>query len=734
MTPLDPRHNLAPVSSTLSAAVAPGAPPQLLLVDDEPRILGSLCELLKHRGFILSTATSGNEALRKLSLEPFDLVILDLRLPDISGHEIMDFMNARQIDANVIVTSGDAGIDAAIGALKRGAYDYLRKPYSREELLKAVHNALQQRRLESENRQIAAQLEYSERHYRYLVDSSPDIIFTLSAKGVITFVNHRVEPLLGYKREELVGQHYSELVHELDMERANFVFSDKKRDHRWSRNVELRLKSNRIDDEARTFIIELMTVTAIDRHKTNAVLSGNTESLGVYGVARDITESKRADELIAYQAYHDILTDLPNRLLFKDRLNLALLQAKRKKNILAVLFVDLDRFKVVNDSLGHPIGDELLQQAALRLRACLRQSDTLSRFGGDEFTVGLPELEQPEDASRMAQKLLQSLRQPFVLGGHALHISASIGVAVFPDDGDCIDELIRKADLAMHSIKAKGRNGHAFFNLGMQDLSSERITLEHDLHLALSQGELEMYYQPQVDVATGKVIGVEALMRWNHPRRGFLGASTFLPFAEDNGFIIQLSDWMLEATCRDLLAWNTLGGEPIYLSINLSPHYLERGDFFDKLKSTLDHYGISAEQIEVEVTENICIRNPLTAIEQLNKLCQLGVRVAIDDFGTGYSSLSYLHRFPIHILKIDRSFVIPIEDDGLQFPVVLAIISIAKGLGLKLVAEGVETEVQKRYLEQAGCATFQGYYFHRPMSHHALMDLLRAEKYDSSRV
>lgn len=728
MTPLDPLHDLAPASSLLAAVTAPGAPPQLLLVDDEPRILGSLCELLRHRGFILSTASTGKEALRKLSQEPFDLVILDLRLPDISGHEIMDFMNARQIGANVIVTSGDAGIEAAIGALKRGAYDYLRKPYSREELLKAVHNALQQRRLESENRQIAAQLEYSERHYRYLVDSSPDIIFTLSAKGVITFVNHRVEPLLGYKREELVGRHYSELVHELDMERANFVFGDKKRDHRWSRNVELRLKSNHVEDEARIFIIELMTVTAIDRHKPGAVLSENTDSSGVYGVARDITESKRADELIAYQAYHDILTDLPNRLLFKDRLNLALLQAKRKKNMLAVLFVDLDRFKVVNDSLGHPVGDELLQQAALRLRACLRQSDTLSRFGGDEFTVGLPELEQPEDASRMAQKLLQSLRQPFVLGGHALHISASIGVAVFPGDGDCIDELVRKADLAMHSIKAKGRNGHAFFNADMQDLSSERITLEHDLHLALSQGELEMYYQPQVDVASGKVIGVEALMRWNHPRRGFLGAGTFLPFAEDSGFIIQLSDWMLEATCRDLLAWNTLGGEPVYLSINLSPHYLERGDFFEKLKSTLDHYGISAEQIEVEVTENICIRNPLTAIEQLNKLCQLGVRVAIDDFGTGYSSLSYLHRFPIHILKIDRSFVIPIEDDGLQFPVVLAIISIAKGLGLKLVAEGVETEVQKRYLEQAGCATFQGYYFHRPMSHLALMDLLRTEK------
>ncbi len=719
---------MTPVSTTLAAAALPSAPFQLLLIDDEPRILNSLCELLKNRGFVLSKAANGNEAVRKLSQQRYDLVILDLRLPDISGHEVMDFMAARQMDANVIITSGDAGIDAAIGALKRGAYDYLRKPYSREELLKAVHNALYQRRLAAENRQIAAQLEYSERHYRFLVDSSPDIIFTLSADGVITFVNHRVEPLLGFKCEELVDRHYSALVHEIDMERANFVFGDIKRDHQWSRNIELRLKSNRVEDEPRTFIVELATVPSNNQQKIPSSIPANTASSGVYGVARDITENKRADELIAYQAYHDILTNLPNRLLFKDRLNLALLQAKRKKGILAVLFVDLDRFKVVNDSLGHPIGDELLQQAAIRLRDCLHHGDTLSRFGGDEFTVGLPELEQPEDASRMAQKLLQSLRQPFVLGGHALHISASIGVAVFPDDGDCIDELIRKADLAMHSIKAKGRNGHAFFNVDMQDLSSERITLEHDLHLALSQGELEMYYQPQVDVASGKVIGVEALMRWNHPRRGFLGAGTFLPFAEDSGFIIQLSDWMLEATCRDLLAWNTLGGEPVYLSINLSPHYLERGDFFEKLKSTLDHYGISAEQIEVEVTENICIRNPLTAIEQLNKLCQLGVRVAIDDFGTGYSSLSYLHRFPIHILKIDRSFVIPIEDDGLQFPVVLAIISIAKGLGLKLVAEGVETEVQKRYLEQAGCATFQGYYFHRPMSHLALMDLLRTEK------
>jgi len=276
-------------------------------------------------------------------------------------------------------------------------------------------------------------------------------------------------------------------------------------------------------------------------------------------------------------------------------------------------------------------------------------------------------------------------------------------------------------------MKDQGRNGHAFFDHAMVNRSSERIVLEHDLHMALTRNELEMYYQPQVDVATGKIIGAEALMRWNHPQRGFLGATAFLPFAEESGLIIPISDWMLEATCSDLLDWNALGGEPPYMSINLSPHYLERGNFFDKLKNTLDRYLISPNQLEVEVTENICIRNPLAAIEQLNKLCQLGVRVAIDDFGTGYSSLSYLHRFPIHILKIDRSFVIPIEDENLQFPVVLAIISIAKGLGLKLVAEGVETEVQKRYLEQAGCQTFQGYYFHKPMRQNTLLGLLKSQ-------
>ena len=711
-----------------SSAAAPAkAPTQVLLVDDEPRMLSSLSELLKSRGFALTTAASGSEAIQYLSEGPFDLVILDLHLPDISGHEIMDFMNTQQTGANMIVTSGDRGIEAAIGALKRGAYDYLRKPYTSDELLKTVDNALQQRSLQAENRRIAGQLESSERKYRYLVDSSPDIIYTLDHEGRFTFVNDRAQQLLSFSRDELLGKHYSVLIHDEDVKRANYVFNEARGDHRRSRNVELRLKSRHADGEARSFTHELMRIPFSTNEKPKDGGLSSRELFGTYGIARDITDRKKADELITYQAYHDILTDLPNRVLFKDRLGLAVLQAKRNDSCLALLFIDLDRFKLVNDTLGHGIGDQLLQQTALRLKACLRSGDTLARLGGDEFTAVLPELNDRQDAVVIAEKFLECLRLPFQLAGQSLHISASIGIAIYPGDGESLDELIRNSDIAMYHTKAEGKNGHSFFDHSMLDASYKKIALEHSLRRALDLGELEMYYQPQVDVKTRKIIGAEALMRWNHPQRGLLSAGEFLPFSEENGLIIPISDWMLEAICLDLLDWNAVGGDCMRLSLNLSPQYLDRGDFFDKLKNALGRHHIAPTQIEVEVTENICIRNPQIAIEQLDKLCLLGVSVAIDDFGTGYSSLSYLHRFPIHTIKIDRSFVMKIQDDSSQFPVVLAIISIAKGLGLNLVAEGVETPAQERYLENSGCTTMQGFLYHQPLSQKRLVELLREQ-------
>ena len=703
--------------------------PRLLLVDDEPMLLCSLCELLKNRGYHLHTATCGSEAVEQLSKVQFDLVLLDLRLPDFGGHEIMDFINARGIETKVIILSGDVGIEAAIGALKRGAYDYLRKPHTREELLKTVDNALQQRRLENDNRRIAWQLECSEKLYRYLVDSSPDIIYTLDQEGRFTFVNDRAQLLLGFGRDELIGKHYSVLVHDEDIERARYVFNERRVGDRASRNVELRLKSLCDDDKERSFENTLMTISfnSMGMYSLSKEVT-KREFFGTYGVARDITGRKRAEQLISYQAYHDILTDLPNRILFKDRLGLAVIQAKRNEAELAVMFVDLDRFKLVNDTMGHVRGDELLQVVAGRLKDCLRRGDTLARIGGDEFTVVLPELRDRADAEIIADKFLESFRQPFILDGSAVYISASIGIAVYPSDGESIDELLRHADIAMYHVKARGKNGHSFYEPTMLDASYQKIALEQNLRRALEHNELELYYQPQVDSLSGNVIGAEALMRWNHPERGLLSAGEFLPFAEENGLMIPISDWMLGALCRDILKWNATGRNNVLFSVNISPQYLDRRDFFDKMRGTLAHYGIPPSQIEVEITENICIRNPQHAIEQLNRLCQLGVSVAIDDFGTGYSSLSYLHRFPIHTIKIDQSFVKEIKNESGHFPVVLAIISIARGLDLKIVAEGVETSTQVRYLEQSGCTTMQGYYYHKPLSRHQFSELLHTKQ------
>ena len=699
--------------------------PRLLLVDDEPMLLNSLCELLKGRGYQLVTASTGSEAIAHLGRMKFDLALLDLRLPDYSGHEIMDFINSAGIETKVIVLSGDTGIDAAIGALKRGAYDYLRKPHTREELLTTVDNALRQRRLENENQNIAWQLECSEKLYRYLVDSSPDIIYTLNHEGRFTFVNDRAQQLLGFSAADLVGKHYSELVHDEDLERARYVFNERRVGQRASRNVELRLKSNLNNDQELTFENTLMTIS-FNSMGMYAVGSEPTqrEFFGTYGVARDITERKRAEAMISYQAYHDILTDLPNRMLFKDRLGLAVIQAKRNRCGLAVMFIDLDRFKLVNDTLGHVKGDELLQQVAGRLKSCLRRGDTLARLGGDEFTVVLPELHDKSDAQVIADKFLETFRKPFLLEDNEFHVSASIVIAVYPEDGESIDELLRHADMAMYHVKAQGKNGHSFYEGTMFDASYREIMLEKNIRRALERNELVMYYQPQVEMTTGQICGAEALMRWNHPERGLLSPSEFLPFAEENGLMVAISDWMLEAVCSDIQERNLLGIAPIRVSMNVSPHYLDRGDFFEKMRQALIEYNIPAEQIEVEITENICIRNPQHVNDQLTSLCQLGVSVAIDDFGTGYSSLSYLHRFPIHTVKIDQSFVKEIQREDGHFPVVLAIISIAKGLGLNLVAEGVESDIQARYLRQYGCNTMQGYHFYQPLPAKTLQEIL----------
>lgn len=700
----------------------------ILVVDDDVRMATSMQALLSFGVYQVDIVHSAMDALPRLISGNYDLVLLDLRMPGLDGHQTMDLIAANGVDVPVIVVSGEKDIGAAIGALKRGAVNYVRKPFHAEELLNAVSQALQKRRLEIERRDMQFRLESSERLYRYLVDSLPDIIYTLDPQGRFTYVNERAQQLLGFSREQLVGHHYSTIVYDEDLDKARYVFQERRIGERASRNVELRLKSRNAMGEQRYFENTLLTIsfnsTAL---YTYDATNQQRELFGTFGVARDITDLKRAEQRIAYQAYHDVLTDLPNRALFKDRLDLAIIHAQRNSTGIGVMFVDLDGFKLVNDTLGHHKGDQLLQQVASRMRGNLRKGDTLARVGGDEFTLLLPDVRNRNDASVIAQKFLWSLEQPFELEGRQVHLSASIGIALFPEDGGSMEDLVRHADIAMYQVKVAGKNGYGFYDSQMETAANEKILLAQSLRHAIECNELEMYYQPQVDAQTRRIVGAEALMRWNHPERGLLPAGEFLPFAEANGLMQTLTAWMIQAVCRDLQAWNRAGCTIGRVSINLSPQCLDRGDTVARLAQCLGAHDISPSQLEIEITESLFIADPQNAVKQLTALVDMGISVAVDDFGTGYSSLAYLQRFPVKTLKIDRSFVREIAHPDGHYPMVLAVISIAHSLGLNVIAEGVETAHQAAYLASAGCPAMQGYLFFQALHRDVLTEAINVQ-------
>jgi len=702
-------------------------PPRLLLVDDEPMLLASLQKLLEGRGYLIQTAANGLEAINRLEQEEFDLLLLDLHLPDVYGFEVLQQASNQGIEICTIVVSGDSDIDAAIRALKAGAYAFVRKPYTPDELLHTVHNALGHLKSRRENEQIRLRLEHSEQLYRYLVDESPDLIYTLDVQGRLTFVNHRFETLLGFSTEELIGQHYSVLLLPQENAVADRVFQERRQGERASRNVELCLRSN-FKNEGHHFEVNLVTLVfnAVGIYSKDDGLTPPCY-LGTYGIARDISERRRAEDLLTYHAYHDILTQLPNRALFKERLDLAMIQARRSSQTIGVMIVDLDRFKWINDNLGLLAGDEVLRIAAMRIQSCLSNGDVLARLAGDEFAILHVDPKSSSLAEGVAECIQATMGQPCQTGEHEVFLSASIGISLFPEHGNTPDALIRNAEIAMNHVKAGGKNGQALYERSMHNASHLKVSLERELRQAVREGELVMFYQPQVDGHSVRIVGVEALMRWQHPEKGLLPAGEIIPLAEEIGLLSGLSDWALESTLTDLQSWMDTGLDPIRLSVNISPSYLEQDDFIDRVLSSVESHKVPAEYLELEVTEGLAIRNFEAAINKLGFLANANLRIAIDDFGVGYSSLSYLQRFPLNTLKIDRAFISEITSTGQRTPIVQIIISVARSLDLDVVAEGVEHSEQADYLLAHGCNIMQGYYYHRPMPASELVKLLKAQ-------
>jgi len=537
----------------------------------------------------------------------------------------------------------------------------------------------------------------------------------LDKKGCFAFVNERATELLGYTNEEFIGRHYSEFIYAEDIEKAHFAFSTYMSNIDVSQKVEFRMipKFPGVDHccfESRSIAIKLSATELADRNS-------NEDFVGVYGVARDITEQKRSDEMIYFQLYHDALTELPNRILFRDRISFAMSQAERNDTKIAVMFLDMDRFKVVNDSLGHIAGDKLLQEIAKRLKSCIRDSDTLARVGGDEFNLMLPNIDSRGDVLHLIEKITQILEEPFIIEGNEVYVTFSIGTAIYPEDGDSSETLIKHADMAMYNIKGKGKNGHEFFSDHMKDLFHRHLSVESGLRKAIQDNQFEVFFQPQYNVESEKISGVEALIRWNHPSKGLVLPNDFIPLAEECGLIVAIGEWMLNASCRILQQWIKSNPElsDITLAVNVSASQIGTENFVQLVLDTLKKYQINGEQLELEITENVLMQDMEQMVTKLKILAGYGVRFAVDDFGMGYSSLSYLQTLPLNNLKIDRSFIATIQSSGDKNSIITAIVAMAKEMDMHIVAEGVENKVQMDYVKTIGCPTVQGFWYGRPM-------------------
>lgn len=627
-------------------------------------------------------------------------VLLDLAAPGSLGIVTFDqfLLAAPQIPFLVLCTEADE--DLARLAVQHGAQDYLLKARLDNYLLPKTVRSMIERAANAE-----ALFDEKERA-EVTLNSIGDAVMSTDIHCAVTYLNTVAEGLTGWSREEALGRPLANVFRIIDAKTREPVVNP----------MELAIRENRtVGLTPNCILVRRDGVEAAIEDSAAPIHNRRGQVTGAVMVFHDVTSARAMSLRMSHLAQHDGLTDLPNRILLNDRLTQAIALARRHHGKLAVLFIDLDRFKHVNDSLGHAMGDRLLQAVAARLLSCVRSSDTVSRQGGDEFVILLSEVTHGGDAAFIAEKILRVLREPNRLDDHDLHLTGSIGIVTYPDDGCEGEVLLKNADFAMYQVKNNGRDNYQFFKPDMNERAIARLSLENDLRHALQRGEFLLHYQPKVDLQTNAISGVEALIRWRHPQRGLVSPVDFIPVAEECGFIVPIGRWVLREACRQAHAWQLAGVEPIRVAVNVSAVELRVHGFVDSVSAILREAELEPACLELELTETFLMQDSTSTAVVLGGIRNLGVRIALDDFGTGFSSLSYLRRFPIDTLKIDRSFVHDLTTDGENASIVSAVVAMGRSLSMQVVAEGVETREQFAFLREHNCPQGQGYYFSYPM-------------------
>jgi diguanylate cyclase (GGDEF)-like protein/PAS domain S-box-containing protein len=674
----------------------------LLLVDNNASHVDVFTDALLNatdgpfQGECVKSLRGGIERSRR---KEFWAIFLHLSLPDSQGLETYEKLALAVPGVPILIIGGEKDVGVALEALRRGAKDYLLEDHlDRDSFVRAIRNMAE--------RKTAEELLFTEKERAQVtLDSIGDAVLSTDIEGNVTYLNVVAEKITGWTREEAAGKDIDQVFVVIDGSTREPCANPLRAAIRQNRTVGLTPNCILVRRDGTEFAIEDSAAPIHDQHglATGAVI-----------VFHDVSAARAMGAEMSHLAQHDILTNLPNRTLLQDRLTQAIATASRNESRIAVLFLDLDGFKHINDSLSHATGDKLLQLVAKRLLAAVRTSDTVCRLGGDEFVILLSEVAHAGDAGVKAGKILSTLSAPFEMGQITLRITGSIGVTTYPEDGQSAESLIRNADLAMYQAKEKGRSNYQFYEKGMNVRAIERQSIEGDLRFALERNEFVMHYQPKIDLKTGEITGVEALVRWQHPTRGLVGPLQFISVAEDCGLMLPIGKWVMRESCRQAKAWQDAGLPALEMAVNVSSVEFRNDEFLEGISTILKETGLEPRYLELELTESVLMQHAEFSVPVLQKLKAMGVRLAIDDFGTGYSSLSYLRQFPIDTLKVDQSFIHEISADTDEATIISAVINMGCRLKHRVTAEGVETEEQLAFLRAHGCDEGQGYYFGRP--------------------